>query len=262
MWAQFTLDKLDNILCSSLTRFTRTELDRFLSLLGFEEIQFRNRVQATPEKVLAVVLIKLSFPNCYWEMMDRFGYSRTWLLIVFNDTMIHLYWPYRKKLVWDKNRLTYKQLSIYAITIYQFGGRSCFWGFIDGTFNATCQPVIDQEQFYSRHKQKHGYKFQLVVTPDGLVSSLIRPFIGQRGDWKMVEDLGIVEKLKEVNGGRRPAHALYWYSDPAYCTVYGIIKPYKNYPLRSQIAAQNKFNKAMSQLQIKIEHGFAIHQNL
>lgn len=232
-WAQFTLDGLDDVLCSSLTRFTRTELDRFLPLLGLEEIQFRNRVRATPEEALAVVLIKLSFPNRYWEIMDRFGHSRTWLSIVFNDTMIHLYRRYRKKLAWDENRLTYEQLSIYAMAIHQFGGGSCFWGFIDGTLNATCRPVVDQEQFYSGHKRKHGYKFQLVVTPDGLVSSLMGPFIGRRGDWRMVEDSGIVEKLREVNGGRRPAHALYLYGDPAYCTVYGIMGPYKNYPLRS-----------------------------
>ena len=124
-------------------RFTCTELDRFLPLLGLEETQFQNHIRATPEEALAVVLIKLSFSNCYWEMMDRFGHSRTWLSIVFNDTMIHLYWRYRKKLTWDKNRLTYEQLSIYTMAIHQFEERSCFWGFIDRTLNATCQPVVD-----------------------------------------------------------------------------------------------------------------------
>lgn len=63
----------------------------------------------------------------------------------------------------------------------------------------------------------------------------MRLFIGCQGDWKMVELSGLVEKLRAVNGGRQPAHALYLYGDPAYCTVYGIIEPYKNYPERSQI---------------------------
>lgn len=66
--------------------------------------------------------------------------------------------------------------------IYHLGGGSCFWGVIDGTLNATCRPVIDQEQFYSGHKRKHGYKYHSIVTPDGLVSSLMGPFIGRRGD--------------------------------------------------------------------------------
>lgn len=88
------------------------------------------------------------------------------------------------------------------------------------------------------------------------------PFIGRRGDWKMVELSGISEKLRAVNGGRRPAHALYLYGDPAYSTVYGIMGPYKNYPQKPRTAAQEKFNKTMAKLRIEVEHGFAIHQNL
>lgn len=68
------------------------------------------------------------------------------------------------------------------MAIHNFGESFCFWGFIDGTLNATCRPVLDQEQFYLGHKRKHGYKFQSIVTPDGLVSSLMRPFIGHWGD--------------------------------------------------------------------------------
>ena len=90
------------------------------------------------------------------------------------------------------------------------------------------------------------------------------PFIGRRGDWKMVEYSGLADKLRTVNGERQPTHALYLYGNPVYSTVYGIMGPYKNYPSRLQIVAQNKFNKAimMSRLQIELEHGFAIHQNL
>ncbi len=68
------------------------------------------------------------------------------------------------------------------MAIHNLGEGYCFWCFIDGTLNATCRPVVDQQQFYSGHKQKHGYKFQLIITPDGLVSSLMSPFIGLRGD--------------------------------------------------------------------------------
>lgn len=38
--------------------------------------------------------------------------------------------------------------------------------------------------------------------------------------------------------------------------------PYKNYFGRHQTLAQKKFNKAITKLQIKVKHGFAIHQNL
>ena len=122
--------------------------------------------------------------------------------------------------------------------------------------------MLDQVQFYSGHKRKHGYKYQTITTPDGLVSSLMEPFIGRHGDWKMVDQSGLEEKQRAVNGGRRPAHGLYLYGDPAYCTVYGIMGPYKNYPTRPRTPAQYQFNRIMSWLRIEVEHGFAIHQNL
>lgn len=69
------------------------------------------------------------------------------------------------------------------------------------------------------------------------------PFIGRRGDWEMVELSGLEAKLHGVNSGRRPAMALYLYRDPTYCTVYGIMRPYKNYPNQPRTPAHNRFNK-------------------
>ena len=163
---------------------------------------------------------------------------------------------------WDNRRLTFDRLLAYSQAIHNLGGGSSFWGFIGGTLNATCRPVIDQQEFYSGHKRKHSYKYQYIVTPDGLVSSLMGPFIGRRGDWKMVELSGLEGKLREVNAGRIPAQALYLYGDPAYCTIYGIMGPYKNYPTRPRTPAEDQFNKIMAKLRIEVEHGFAIHQNL
>lgn len=148
------------------------------------------------------------------------------------------------------------------MAIHRLGGGHCFWGFIDGTLNATCRPVVDQRQFYSGHTRKHGYKFQSIVTPDGLVSSLMGPFIGRRGNWKMVELSGLEARLRAVNAGRPPAMALYLYGDPAYSIIYGIMGPYRNYPNRPRTPAYDQFNKAMSRLRIEVEHGFAIHQKL
>ena len=130
--------------------------------------------------------------------MDRFGHSRTWLSIIFNDTIIHLYRRFKKTLEWDEKRLTFAKLSEFSLAIYHLGGGHCFWGFIDNTLNATCRPVVDQRQFYSRHKQKHGYIFQFIVTPDSLVSSLMGLFIGRRGDWKMALLHFILYSLKII----------------------------------------------------------------
>ena len=114
-------------------------------------------------------------------MMDRFGHSQTWMSIIYNDTIIYLYCRFRKTLEWDEKRLTFDKLLEFSLAIHRLGGGHCFWGFIDGTLNATCRPVVDQCQFYSGHKRKHGYKFQSIVTLDGLMSSLMGPFLGSEG---------------------------------------------------------------------------------
>lgn len=108
--------------------------------------------------------------------------------------------------------------------------------------------MFDQQKFYSRHKRKHGYKYQSIVTPDGLVSSLIIPFIGRYGDGKMIELSGLEERLRKMNFGRQAGQVLYLYGDPAYSTIYGIMVPYKNYLSHPCTPAQKKFNKIMARL--------------
>ena len=78
----------------------------------------------------------------------------------------------------------------------------------------------------------------------------------------MVELSGLHEKLRAINVGRRPTRALYLSSNPAYCTVYSIMGPYRNYPNHLRTLAQDKFNKVIARLRIEVEHGFAIHQIL
>lgn len=178
---------------------------------------------------------------------------------MFNDIIIHLYRQYQQILKWDDRRLTFEKCSKFSLAIHRLDGGHYFWGFINGTLNATCRPVLDQHQFYSGHKRKHSYKYQAIVTPDGMMSSLMGPFIGRRGDWKMVELSGLEAKLRAMNAGRRPARTLYLYGDPAYSTVYGIMGLYKNCPGRPRTPAHNRFSKIMSKLRIEVEHGFAIH---
>lgn len=78
----------------------------------------------------------------------------------------------------------------------------------------------------------------------------------------MVEFSDMFEKLRVVNKCYWPIYTSYLYEDPAYSIVYSIMGPYKNYPQKSRIATEEKFNKTMAKLQIELEYGFAIYQNL
>lgn len=89
---------MSNIVYYQLTRFTYKEIARFFFLLRLDEIRLRNRITATPEEALGVLLIRFSYSKQYWSIINQFSHSRTWLLIIFNDTLIHLYCRYHKML--------------------------------------------------------------------------------------------------------------------------------------------------------------------
>lgn len=150
----------------------------------------------------------------------------------------------------------------YALAIHNLGGGHCLWGFINRTLNATCRLIVHQEEFYSRHKQKYGYKYQSVVIPNGLISSLVGLFISRQRDWKMVELSNLETKLCKINHRRQPFMAQYLYKNSTYCIIYSIMGPYKNYPNQPRTTTYNQFNKTMAKLRIEVKYGFTLHHNL
>lgn len=78
---------------------------------------------------------------------------------------------------------TFAKLSEYSLAIHKFGEGYYFWDFNNGTLNTACRLVLDQKQFYSEHKQKYGYKSQLVIISKNLVFNLIWLFIRRRDEW-------------------------------------------------------------------------------
>ena len=150
------------------------------------------------------------------------------------------------------------QLMIYSQAIYNLGEGSCFLGFINGTLNASYYlMMLDQQKFYSGHKRKYEYKYQAIVILDSFVVSLIRPFISRKGDWAMVKQSSLAKKLRAFNKSWQPAHTFSLYGVLIYSTLYKII-----YLSRSHTLTQNQSSKIMSRLKIKVDHGFAIYQNL
>lgn len=85
----------------------------------------------------------------------------------------------------------------------------------------------------------------MVVTLNNHISSLMGPFIGRRGNWAIVKQSDLAKKLQAINGGRQLAHALYFYKDSAYLTIYRIIRLYKNLLSKPHTPIQNQFIKIM-----------------
>ncbi|ODQ76511.1 hypothetical protein LIPSTDRAFT_67431 [Lipomyces starkeyi NRRL Y-11557] len=86
-------------------------------------------------------------------------------------------------LEWDYRRLTLETLLRYASNVNKKCGYSNIWGFIDGTFRPTTRPTENQRLVYSGYKRAHGFKYQAVVTPDGLI--YISVWARGREDWRL-----------------------------------------------------------------------------
>jgi hypothetical protein len=70
-------------------------------------------------------------------------------------------------------------------------GSAIFWGFIDGTFRGFCRPTGYEQQ----RSAYSGQKFQAIVTTDGLVMSLVGPFLGPVNDWAIYRRSHLEEKI-------------------------------------------------------------------
>ena len=97
--------------------------------------------------------------------------------------------------------------------------------------------------------------------PDGLVLSLIDPYIGKKSDYKMMQLSSLERNLQDLNQRCSVEDRLFLYEDSAYQGCWGIIGAYKSSVDYSITPDQKWFNVQMAQLRIEIEHAFAIYAN-
>jgi hypothetical protein len=136
-------------------------------------------------------------------MEEEFGRSRTWISIIFNDTIAFLAERFRSNIQWHPI-LTYERIQKYAQALTPYtAGVEAIWGFLDGTFRGFCRPDQNQQTFYSGHKHEHGFKYQAIVAADGLCVALHGPYEGKVNDFLMVTDSGVQGRLNEVSSGQK-----------------------------------------------------------
>ncbi len=204
---------------------------------------------------------RLSFPGRLSQLADIFGRSPSWLSTVFNEAVLYLYNRFLGMLYWHP-LLTYDRMRVFAAAVEEVGGAEDIWGFVDGTFRGYSRPQgqEDQQLVFSGHKRLHGQKYQAIVTPDGLVSSLTGPWPGPVNDWSMWRRSGCPERLREVIQGHK---ILYLYGDPAYRSSYGVACPWTDPRGRRFLPADKQaWNRALSSVRISVEQGFGRTQCL
>lgn len=121
-----------------------------------------------------LLLVQLSWSERLFTLTREFHRSQAWLSFVFNNVLLHLQTEFGDIVRWHPSLNNYKQLEIYAKAISKNLDiqKLWIWGFVDGTFRDVCWLTENQQKVYFGYKKHHGIKFQRIVLPDSIISSL------------------------------------------------------------------------------------------
>ena len=123
---------------------------------------------------LCILLKRFACPCHLSDLIPRFGRSVSQLSLILLEVTEHVFQTNGRQL-WDLNQpwLLARCLEEFANAIHQKGAAldNC-WGFVDGTVRPISRPGQNQLLMYDGHKGMHAIKFQLVVSPHGLIANL------------------------------------------------------------------------------------------
>ena len=128
-------------------------------------------------------------------------------------------------------------------------------GFLDGTFRPCARPVRGQRGLYSGYKKAHGFHFQSVIGPNGLIIDLFGVCLGKHSDSYLLRLSNLVARLQSLTRGE--GSHFYVYADSAYTLSMYILRAFKG----AMTALQQLFNTGMSGVRISVEWGFGLVVN-
>eukprot|EP00743_Colponemidia_sp_Colp-15_P006722 GILK01007247.1.p1 GENE.GILK01007247.1~~GILK01007247.1.p1 ORF type:complete len:349 (-),score=3.81 GILK01007247.1:38-1084(-) len=234
-----------------LFRFEKTDIYRLHERLLLPHVFILdNGIRVPGIEALCVCLRRLSYPNRLFDLTKTFYRPVDVLSRCFNQVLQSIHARWKHLLLWDHARLTPDFLRACAAAVYGKGAplQSCI-GFIDGTLRPSCRPSHGQKQLFSGHKRLHGYKWQCVSTPDGILVHCHGPEPGKRHDAGIFRSSGLMKIFEEghLNG-------FYLYGDPAYPLCDNLLKPFRGSAITEE---QSVFNARMSAVRETVEWCFS-----
>ena len=182
----FNIDQWTDYEFERTFRFEKRDVQELCLLFEIPtKIVTENRYSVGGVEGLLILLHRMNHPVRLMDTAREFGCGESKISEVVHFMLKFLYDRFHKKLFFDEERIP-ASLMYYSAAVGASSPLKTVWGFIDGTFRRIARPVRSQRQAYNGHYRAHGIKFQSVVTPDGLISSLW----GQLEILRCSEDLG------------------------------------------------------------------------
>ena len=116
---------------------------------------------------------------------------------------------------------------------------------------------------WSGYYRGHGHKFQIIVTPDGMIVDVRGPYPGSFSDATLVTDSNLESDLRSFCKFReyqqRLLTAFYLYGDPAYAQDRYIQRPFQR---ANNTPEDEHYNALMSSVRVSVEHAIGHITNL
>ena len=209
---------------------------------------------------LLVVLRRLSYPVRFFDMVEDFGIPSNRLCEIFHSTIDVIFERFHA-IIEFSNWIPF--FARFADIMKAFGSPyDDLIALTDGNFMATCRPGglgntrsrIDQGQFYTGEKARHGIKHLGAFFPNGMMA-LCGPFLGSVHDGRMIRESGwfdFLHLISQVDGRRYKL-----FGDSAF--------GYGNYiqsMIKGELSPEGRaFNALMSRIRINIENAFGGQSN-
>lgn len=258
-YARFNLDDLPEEEVKIHFRFEKNHIPHLAAALGIpEQITTATRNSCSGVTAFCILLRRLVYPNRLRDLSNFFNLSPQSLSAIINTTtnIIMQNKGYLLENLRANRWLTRNKMNSYAQAINNKGGalQNC-WGFIDGTARPICRPSFQQEEYYSGHKRHHCIKYQSVLCPDGIITSLKGAYVGRRHDAGIFRESRLYEELEEVAVFPDNNQRFVLYGDQAYGVMELLLCPYPD--RRENLAAHEaEFNRSMKTLRVSVEWGF------
>lgn len=233
-------------------RLTRNEIFQLKEALKLPDvIKTEERDRVSGVEALCMVLYRLSSPVKLDRMQFVFGRHISACSRIILTTIEWIVTRWSELLTWDPHRLTCEKLTQFAAAC---GSRphtsDRVFGFIDGTVRRICRPTRNQETMYNGHKGYHALKYQVLVTPDGIIIHISEPEAGIFHD-QNIFNRSVLRDLLDQYAWDDDGQPLAIYGDSAYHLDLHVLRPFvqrEGIPL-----AERRFNTAMSKERASVE---------
>jgi hypothetical protein len=219
---------------------------------------------------LAIVLRRLAFPARWCDLVGVFGRHESTLCRIFHEVLEELDNVWSHLLVFNPTHFN-GQLQNWRAAVVDRGAPDALniVAFLDGTLRRTCQPAPDpaslppgvtpymlQRAQYNGHKRHHGFKFQCIVAPNGLIICCFGPVPGRRADPFLLLQSGVVTLLPDMRESTGRVYRLF--GDAIYPFLPQLIRMFRD---PAPNGAEAAFNRIMSAVRVSVEWGFNLVTN-